>query len=66
MGGRIDDVSSGITRLLLRVVKFVVVPIGLLLAGYLIVGPMVSDYLNESDAANSPRGKAIENPDSGG
>jgi len=41
-------VNRGTRKLLLKTVKWVFVPLGLVLAGYLLVGPYVSDYLNET------------------
>lgn len=31
--------------------KFVIVPIALILVGYLVIGPVISDYLNKSRQA---------------
>jgi hypothetical protein len=33
---------------LLKTVKWLVIPVGLLVLGYFVVGPLVSDYANES------------------
>jgi hypothetical protein len=41
-------VNRGSRRLLLKTLKWVFIPLGLVVAGYFLVGPFVSDYVNES------------------
>jgi hypothetical protein len=46
-------VNRGSKRFLLKTVKWFVVPLALVVVGYLFVGPFASDYMNRSAAAEN-------------
>lgn len=45
--------TRGAKRFLLRTVKWVFVPLALVVLGYLFVGPYVSDHMNQSRATTA-------------